>query len=541
MTKTIKLLSLAFLLAIVGQSCKKSEFNINKNPNQATDSTITYNVILPAALNNTARWVARDWAFLQNWLGYWARSGTYAPNLTEETYQLSTNFNANIWTDIYDNLYDYQAMQISAKKANAGFYEGIARIMKAHGYQVLVDVYNNVPYFDALKGNAVTTPKYDKGIDIYKDLFRQLDTAITLITNADVSATGPNKFIATDDIMFGTPMVAGTTPAAMKPKWVRFANTLKLRMLVHLMNGGILSPAGTVPGIDIPGEFAKITANGTGFLQTGIVAEVNPGYKSDKPNPFYGFYDHDAAGAVTQGSVYYKANAYAIGYYEYNGDPRETRFYKAGANGYKGVEYGLPPVNENAAANLAGIGDGVIRGVAAPQWIMTAVESYFLQAEAIHRGFLPGNARTTLNTGITESFTSLGLTAAQATAYMTLNAGYADVDYNAPALAPGKPTGGLFTIISQKWFALNAIAPYEVWTDYRRVNLSSTINHFVYGDAVGYDPGPPLSVSPGLPSTITMIPNRLMYVQNEYNYNAANVGSEGTINPFTSHIFWDIP
>ncbi len=548
MKKYIKILSLALLLGIVGESCKKESFNINKNPNQATDSTITYNVILPAALNNTARWVARDWGFLQNWLGYWSRSGSYAPNSTEETYAITTNFGPPIWTDIYDNLYDYQTMQNFAKRANAGFYEGIARIMKAHGFQVLVDIYNNVPYFEALKGNAVITPKYNKGIDIYKDLFRQIDTAITLINAASTSATGPNKFIATDDIMFGTPLFPGTTIDQMKPRWVKFGNTIKLRMLVHLMNGGIFTPNATVAGIDIPGEFAKITTTGAGFLVTMLDAQVNPGYKSDKPNPFYELYDHDANGDVTQNSAYFKANAYATGdntfqgYYNYNADPRVNRFYKAGANGLKGVKYGLPPITDNASANLAGIGDGVIRGAAQPQWIMTAAESYFLQAEAIHRGFLPGNARTTLNTGITQSFTSLGLSAAQATAYINGNAGYADVDYNAPAQAgAGKAPGGLYTIISQKWFGLNAIAPYEVWTDYRRVNMSATVKHFVYGESVDYAPGPPISVSPGLPQSINQIPIRLLYVQNEYNYNATNVGAEGSINPFTSNIFWDIP
>lgn len=545
--KYIKLLSLAFLLAVGSQSCKKEKFNINANPNQATDSTITYNAILPSALNNTARWVARDWAFLQNWLGYWARSGTYAPNLSEETYQLTTNFGAFIWTDIYDNLYDYQVMQVAAKKAGATFYEGIARIMKAHGFQVLVDVYNNVPYSEALKGNANPTPKYDKGIDIYKDLFNELDAAITLIQGASTSTTGPNKSIAAEDIMFGTKMYAGTTIDAMKIKWVKFANTLRLRMLVHLMNGGIATTSQTVAGIDIPAQIAKINANGAGFLVTGVDAQVNPGYTTDKPNPFYGLYVRDGAGTATASSVYYKANAYAtgnatlFGYYNYNADPRVNRFYTAGANGLKGVLYGLPSSTDNAASNLAGIGDGVTRGATAPQWVMTATESYFLQAEAMNRGFLTGNANTTMKQGVTESFTSLGLTAAQATSYMNGNAGYADVDYTAPPLHAGQPGGGLFTIISQKWFALNAIAPYEVWSDYRRVNMSATVDHFVYGKAVDYEPGPPLSVSPGLPPSVTMIPNRLLYVQAEYNYNAANVSAQGTINPFTSHIFWDIP
>ena len=61
-----------------------------------------------------------------------------------------------------------------------------------------------------------------KVLDIYKDLFRQLDTAINLIINTN-PAVAANKDIATNDIIF----------KADKGKWIRFANTLKLRMLMH--------------------------------------------------------------------------------------------------------------------------------------------------------------------------------------------------------------------------------------------------------------------------------------------------------------------
>ena len=158
-------------------SCKKSTFDINKNPNQATDSTVSYDVILPAALHSTGALVATQWGFLQNWMGYWVRSGTYAPSVIEETYQITTTFGNGVWNGAYDNAFDYEVMAVKAKRAGAAYYEGIARIMKAHNFQMLVDVYGNVPYFDALKGNANPTPKYDQGAAIYKDLFRQINFA----------------------------------------------------------------------------------------------------------------------------------------------------------------------------------------------------------------------------------------------------------------------------------------------------------------------------------------------------------------------------
>ena len=171
---------------------------------------------------------------------------------------------------------------------------------------------------------------------------------------------------------------------------------------------------------------------------------------------------------------------------------------------------------------------------------MTASESFFLQAEARQRGFITSgpSAQVLLETGIVENFKFVGLTATDATNYITANAGYPDVDITAAPLAAGLPGGGLFTIISQKWFGLNGLNTLETWTDWRRVNYSATTPTFVYGAAVGYDPGPAISVSPQ--NTSNRIPVRLLYPQTEYNYNPENVGAQGTINQFTSRVFWDL-
>jgi hypothetical protein len=528
--KLIYIVPLAVIIFASGTGCRKSQFNINKNTNQPTDSTVTYDVVLPSALHTTGAIVATQWGTIQNWMGYWARSGTYAPNVAEETYQITTGFGNGVWNNCYDNNYDYQIVQTKAALAGAGFYEGIARIMKALNYQMLVDVYGNVPYTDALKGSANPTPKYDKGIDIYKDLFRQIDAGITLIKNSVASL---NKDIATNDIMFG----------GDKTKWYKFANTLKLRLLIH---------AYAVPGFPIAAEIAAINTQGSGYLGVGENAQVQPGYKSDKPNPFYNTYYKTITAAATANNIYYRANEWGIKYYQFDVDPRVTqgRFYEAGANGLVGVAYGLPPVTANASGNLAGIGPGVYKTNTSPQAIFTSAESFFLQAEARQRGIITTGptAAALLTTAINESFAYVGAT--NAAGYIAGNASYPDVDINGVAQGTGGPVGGLFTILSQKWFALNAISSLETWTDYRRVPYTEVAtkiistgaaapnDHFVYGDGGGFDPGPPISVAPQ--NTSTKIPVRYLYPQTEYNYNAANVGGEGTISPFTSRIFWDI-
>jgi hypothetical protein len=188
-------------------------------------------------------------------------------------------------------------------------------------------------------------------------------------------------------------------------------------------------------------------------------------------------------------------------------------------------------------------------GATSRAWIMTSVESLFLQAEAKERGIFAGGGAGTASmefkNAVSESFLWLGLTAAQATAYISGNGGYVDVDYdavgstppgNTPTTSYPQSTGstvpkGIYSILSQKWFALNAIAPFEVWCDFRRSDIK-------YGVETGFTQGPPISIYPGKISN--KLPIRFFYPQNEYNFNAVNVAQQGNVNVFTSKIFWDL-
>ena len=505
-----RMLILITVLGVGISSCSKDHFNINKHPNQPTDSTVTYDIILPAALHNTGEMVVRDWGWLQNYMGYWARSGSYAPDLNEETYTITTNSETGIWNGFYNNNYDYEVMLQKAKVAHADFYEGIARIMKSHNYQILVDVYGNIPYREALKGNINITPAYDKGVEIYEDLFRQIDTGMALIRNA---GTLQSVDIAENDIMFH----------GDKEMWMKFGNTLKLRMLIHLHNG--MNGSQVVPGIDVNEEISIIQQEGSGFLMMGETAEVQPGYRSDKPNPFHRTYNSDENGDATFGSAYYRANKWGVDFYNYVGDPRIAAFYTTVNGNYRGVPYGLPASNENTGDKLSAIGSGLDKGADMPQWIITATESLFLQAEARHRGLISSgpSAKELWEMAIRENFMWLGDTDAHAIQFIEdyAGSGYPGLDFDAD------PMEG---IILQKWFALNGVATFEVWTDYRRTD-------YVYGVSIGYDAGPPISVAPQ--NTATKVPSRLLYPQTEYNYNATNVGKEGTVDKY-GKLFWDL-
>jgi len=558
-----KLALVATSIVVIGTGCK-TDFDINSSQEDLTAGSLNYRDILPSAISSHATIIARDFKFLQNWMGYWARSGSYQNDAQEESYSFTNTFPTspgNPWNDLYYNASNFNYVQKQAHSSGNGFYEAICRIMKAHDFQMLTDIYGNIPYKEALNGNDIRNPKYDNSVDIYNDLFRQLDTAITLLKDPVASSVANNDKIATNDLVF----------KGNASLWIKFANTLKLRMLVHCKGGGVelSEPAYDVAGVDVAAEMAIINAEGSGFLMSGESAKINPGYSASKPNPFYRTFGINENGVLAGTADLTKANSFAVGigggsaglgYYGYNGDLRMNKLYikpdvntdpaiYTAATYQKGIPYGavsgfapgftgadLSSINVlNSASPNTGL---TPNGPASDAWILTSVESLFLQAEARERGIINSgdDAKTRLTAAIKESFLSLGLTNANANTYINNNAGYSDVDYDAvvdPASGVFLP-GGLYTIISQKWFALNGINPLEVWSDYRRTDV-------VYGGGVSYDTNsyPWATYMSFLAGAQPNIPVRLFYPQSEYSFNEANVQAQGTIDVFSNRIFWD--
>jgi len=501
-------------LAVLGGSCSKSYLNVNEpNPNQI--ASISPTLLLAGILNNTAAIVTTDFPFLGCYQGYWTISQGFSDITDYANYNLSTGFGQNIWTDIYGNLGNLNQLAAAARTDSTLVYFGaMARILKAVNFQMLVDVYNNVPYSEA-SNPLIIYPKYDSAQSIYDDLFLQIDTAISLINTAPLSAIMPDN---TNDIMFSGNMTL----------WKQFGNTLKLRMLIHQADL-------TARASYIQARLQEIAAEGDGFLQTQQNAWVNPGYSqnNNQQSPFFAEFGFNSTGGASSNYTSFKCNIYSLNFYTNTNDTRLGYFY-APLTGYAGnppyLYVGAPfgTIGLPSPSSASSIGAympansstpegprvGLLQSDAQSCPILTATESLFLQAEAAERGWISGSAQTLYQNAIAESYIYLLVTnpTTAASAYYSQN--LVNVGWNA---SPNK----LEAIIDQKWAALNGIDMLEVWSDYRRMHYPSDL---------------PLSNSPNVVSQTP--PVRLLYPQIEYQTNAASVNAEGTINQFTSKIFW---
>ncbi len=533
-------LSFAILMSAAISSCKK-QLDINRNPNVAVESNIDPYLILPGALSATASNVDIGYIFLQRWLGYLATAAGIAPSAEEESYNITTGFSNGAFTTPLDINEDIQFMENKARSTNQTFYVGAARILKSLNYARIVDAYNSIPYSQALQGVAYITPKYDDPKIIYEDLIKQIDTGMALIKAYDFNA---NPNLRTADVMYGSLATSATATAAHKTQWAKFGNTLKLRLLMHQANK-------TDRQDYIKAEIAKIMAEGSGFLGTGENASVNPGYSQSQPNPYYNALGYTTA---AQDASSTRANNTLLNFLKVDNDPRVGAFYKpiatavpAGASEptptlapatYRGNDYGLSIDNSvskyqtsNYVSRVGGITVagassasviGIIKGWDMRAWLITSVESLFLQAEAIQRGYLAGTPETAYKNAVQESFIWLNvggsstLATAAFTDWYTKAVGKPNIIYTA---APDK----LKLLAYQKYLAILPLDGLEGWTDYRRNNAY-----------------PVIQLSQSVSRTSLLLPVRLLYTTAELSYNNANVPQAGRLSgsQFTDKIWW---
>lgn len=485
--------------------------DINQNPN--TPVSATPELVLTNALNVSASRLSHN-EIGEFWGGQWAPSGSVSGFNPEKTYDITTSFRTTIWTGPYDNLVDYEYIKKEALKVGKQSIAGIALVMKAYNYQQLVDAYNNVPYTDALKGTVVIQPKYDDAKVVYDSLFAVIDKAVAYLS-VPISAT--NASAGTSDIVF-----AGSTA-----KWIKFAKTLKLRMLIRISG---VNQAFTIS------ELAKAgyTGSSANFLAAGEDVTATPGFlkTAGKMNPFYENYGFTAANAAAGNHDFYCYSKFFIDILKSTADNRITRLaYTPTAGGtYTGVPYG-DGNDTYIYTKVSGFGPALIPQAATvtastlyarPQVLMTAAESFFLQAEAVQRGFLTSNMtpQQLYEAGITESFKLLGVDtdgAGPGTPTAEAAAYYAQPLVNVSWAASS--ANYLTAIRTQKWIAMASFTGFEAWTEYRRTGV----------------PNVP-------PSTKTLygskLPKRLLYPLSEYSSNTANVNAQGTISQMDSKIFW---
>jgi len=527
-----KLLFIAAIAAVGFSGCKKY-LNEVANPNVPPSTSPSFALtgaekILADMPNGIATYEGNCYTQYGYWDGVWAVSSGFITQPPLSQYNFTTS-EFQVWTDLYLNLQNLKSLE-GLTAGTLPDYVSIAQILEDYDWEELVDNYNDVPYTQAFNTKNLF-PAYDKAATIYSDLIANLDANIAAIQK-NGSKTAPS----TDDIIFGGNMA----------NWLKFANTLKLRLILRQVN---LSNFSTIAG-DIA------STRSVDFLDGTVDAEANPGYTLNdayggQESPFWHAYGSTAVGNPED--VLVKANNYTINMLHGFNDPRLVQLYTtvpepapsnageapgtipAGTIVVRGLNLGDPALSAdtNGPGDISNVGPGLLKSASMNAVIFSGAESLFLQAEAVNRGVLVStiSADSLYHLAITASFVATGAFYPLATtidgttlkapasptlsAYLYYSQPIVNVNWNSSA-------GNLEeAIITQKYIALNGYGALEQYNELRRT---------------GYPLNIPISLDPARISNV--LPSRIYYPQIEYNTNTANANAEGTINPFTSKIFW---
>lgn len=508
-------------------SCKKF-LDINTNPNSLTQATPA--LVLPQAITGAASITNTFSQSFSDNGGFQANAGGFGGFGTVVTWDYTTSSFTGLWTSTYDNANDFQyIIDNTAGEPLQVFSTSIARIMKSFAFERLVNQYNDVPYSQALKGAATLAPKYDKAEDVYKGCIAELDKAMADIT-AGLANAAVSKIVANTDPLFAGDMNL----------WRKFANTIKLRMLIKM--AGVPAQASYATS-----AFGSMNTTTIGFLTTDAINQ--PTYeKTNRPSPIYNSLGFNTAGNNVNTSRI--PTRWIMSFYDGGKltDPgRGSVIYRSFPNTPKNQmgdeSTGVPAALSAGSAWFTGNKDavslpGVVKGPAQGQPVMLAAEAWFLQAEAYARGYLTGDAEAAFYNGITQSFNYLYKNAtgvvdaaknvtADVNTYRNANSISPLVNFSLATTLDAK----IEAIITQKYIALNMINNDEAFNEFRRTNYPRVVN----GSNL------PLETFASRQSVSTRpdrMLGRVLYPQEEYNLNPTN--APAGINKFSSTIFWEI-
>lgn len=326
-------------LAITGlmfQSCETIELEATDNPNSLTvdqiDPLLLYNSIqlnylaAVTTFNNNGGQLARiDYLGDEDYFNYAGSSSLNGP-----------------WGNLYSGMNPdiEKLIELAAESdADLSFMVGASKIMKAHVMMLLVDYLGDIVHTEANQPIEFPNPMLDDDAFVYTQAIALLDEGIANITG------GPDSNNPTS--LYGLDLFFDNTAGNTQDRWIKVANTLKMRMNLTLGNYNEVLTATNVidapeddfgfwygtnvqlPDNRHPDYGANYTINGGGswrsnWLMNQMVSQYGDlgGTGINDPRRRYYFYRQSA---VTPGSYSVLFNVPDGGYYILNEDPNVER------------------------------------------------------------------------------------------------------------------------------------------------------------------------------------------------------------------------
>lgn len=213
--------ALALIVLVGFSSCESYFEGINENPNDPTD--VSQDVLLPGIEINLGFTYGGDFSRYASILTQHAKGETRQwASINNYSSFLPVNFNTPWSFSMYAGvLNDLKILKEKSSEDGSNHYEGIASILEAYSWMLMVDFFNDVPFSEAFQGVDIIQPTYDDAASVYAGAASLLENGI-----AKMSEPVANKTPEDDDLMYGGDAAS----------WIKFAHGLTARMHLHQKN-----------------------------------------------------------------------------------------------------------------------------------------------------------------------------------------------------------------------------------------------------------------------------------------------------------------
>lgn len=471
-------------------SCTGDYLEINSNPYQPGDLTPD-GYGLSSAMSNIAGCVVSpdvNTAQFTDCLLGGPMGGYYADSKVSGWDNTISNYNpTDNWTNVflksdkiipvlYTNL---TVVEKLCEESGDDMPLMVANIIKVAAMSRVTDTYGPIPYSQIGKDGKIETP-YDPQDKVYDKFFEELTNSVNalnakLVDNPDYTIPSSADYVYKGDVK----------------KWIRFANSLKMRLAMRIVYADKeKAQARFVEAMD-PVNGGIMEQNDQNAMWDYFKSSSNPIYVASRYN--------SAEGSLTGGDSHAAADiiCYMNGY---NDNRREKYFVKSeyGYPDYVGVRRGieLSTLGKNARKY-----SGINVAESDPVIWMNAAETYFLRAEAVAvHGFTNPHetmtAKDLYEEGIRKSFEQWGADLGY----------YLEDSYSTPQTYNDPESVNSYSerlseitvkwndgaaqeekqerIIIQKWIA-NWTLGNEAWADYRRTGYPKLIPATAEGNKSG--------------------------------------------------------
>lgn len=444
-------LSAAMLLSLT--ACTDNYEDYNQNPAGVTKDEMQRDAYsMASALVGLEAWVVPSDVNTNQFVeclsggsygGYISDSNSGFSGKNFAQYSPEDGWNRVFWKDFTPKLYGYYLQLQSATDDPVPL--AVGQIIKVAGMVRITDAYGPMPYSKIGENGEIVAP-YDSQKDIYYQMFDQLDSCITTLTNNRTA-----DFYASADHVF----------QGKVEKWIKFANSLKLRMAIRISKADP-AKAQTEAESAVNHEVGVMTSN-----------DDNAYYQQANTNAFEVImYEYNGGDSRVGADITSYMNGYK--------DPRRAAMFTEctfSTGGYQGLRSGITIPDGDVAHAYSNF---KVEKTSPMMW-MNAAEVSFLRAEGALRGWnMGGTAQEFYEQGVRLSFEQWEVSGADA--YLADATSTPEIYTDPAGLNSYTGTTSTITIawdenatteqkleriITQKWIA-NFPLGQEAWSEYRR-------------------------------------------------------------------------